>query len=101
MEWKFFKVVAGIVMYMIGFCAYFDMICRVSIRRFYRLESWIGLVIIIIALSALWFNVRNIQNVLPLAKNKKKGWQILGCIVWSLVIIAVVTIVEGIIFTID
>lgn len=100
-EWKFFKVVAGIVMYMIGFCAYFDMICRVSIRRFYRLESWIGLVIIIIALSALWFNVRNIQNVLPLAKNKKKGWQILGCIVWSLVIIAVVTIVEGIIFTID
>ena len=62
---------------------------------------WIGIIIICGTFMLLWVDVGNIQDVLPLLKNKKTGWHLLGFAVWLMVIIAVVTIAEVIIFSIE
>lgn len=62
---------------------------------------WIGIIIICGTFMLLWVDVGNIQDVLPLLKNKKTGWHLLGFAAWLMVIIAVVTIAEVIIFSIE
>lgn len=97
---KWWKVGLAVAMYFIGFHVNGEMIFRTA--GLLNPVVWVLLyVLLYLVLSVLWFNMRDIQRILPLVKNKKIGWQMLGYVLWSLVIIAVVTIVEGIIFTID
>ena len=96
---KWWKVGLAVVMYLIGFHVNKEMIFQTA--GMLNTVVWVLLnFLLYLMLSVLWFNMWDIQNVLPLVKNKKIGWQMLGYVLWSLVIIAVVTIVEGIIFSI-
>lgn len=97
---KWWKVGLGILMYLIGFNVNTEMALRTNVSVTSEVGWWMSLFVLGIALAILWFNMWDIQNVLPLVKNKKIGWQMLGYVLWSLVIIAVVTIVEESIFSI-
>lgn len=97
---KWWKVGLAVTMYLIGFHVNGEMILP-AVGILNPVVCVLLYVLLSLVLSVLWSNIGNIQNILPLVKNKKIGWQILGYVVWSLVIIAVFAIVEGSIFTID
>ena len=95
---------------MIGFWAYGEVLAFMfgvwvygkvvfwNIRETGMTVFWVGCIIFMAALFLFWFDVGNIQDVLPLVKNKEIGWRrTLGLVVWSLAIIAMVTIAEMII----
>ena len=98
---KWSKAGLGILMYLIGFFVNIKILPGTTIVRSSSNLGWISsFIVLYLALSVLWFDDQNIPNILPLVKNKKIGWQMLGYVVWSLVIIAVFAIIEGSIFSI-